>query len=744
MKKKQTSGFDYQQEAFGTWGRFKTPAGVVDFLETKARLDTRSTDPETRLTRFLKPVREALSSADMDFNQLLQRDLDDHRVATELVPYLLKSSVYGPAFFPPVVAVLLPFSGKDPQQDFPPRTDIVQYEDDLSHWKGYAFGEAFKFEQDLYADGSFSLAKSARLSWNDERAKLVVIDGQHRAMALLAVFRSLDTWEGEGEKYRHFYEGTVQELLGGTPRTEWPALFADIEIPVTIVWFPELKCDTGRSHQRAARKLFVDVNKNARPPSASRVLLLSDTQLSAIMTRKVLNEFRNADTETLPIYAIEYDHPERDQSHSAKWSAVTNVSIIHGCIYRAVLGPAKYINDLEARVVGKENLSAAAKFMQSTLMLSEVIKATIEDGERSFRREEISNDNFPRSTLPEIENQFAESWAHLIIRMLSDLKPYKAHGGALMELRQGWDGHDSTSRLASESLFEGVGMYWTLRDSCEHWRERNRIRSQSGQPALGKTDIVKAWDETEKKREEFEVLRAKHYLGSTNKNAIEASRGAYDIYTTYACQLGFVLAARSIALLGNVPFVSVRDFSKAVVDGANAGLEGTCPGDFNRLVFLWRDAPVPLNRIPRLDSPEAVYFRYFWLELLGTPEARPRIEPFVTAEVLDKAISTGRRLYLNRLRDVFKSRLKDMHGDWTDDALTQEATDTARKELGKSLTKWFGCPKEVFDAWLATLDDSNASPGPDNEPEASDTSDAELEQADAETPASIRDIIGDA
>jgi len=104
----------YQQVAFGTWGRFNTPAGVIEFLETKARLGSGSTDAETRLTRFLKPVREALSTKDMDFNQLLQRDLDDHRVATELVPYLMHANQAGPAFFPPIVVALLPFDGPKP------------------------------------------------------------------------------------------------------------------------------------------------------------------------------------------------------------------------------------------------------------------------------------------------------------------------------------------------------------------------------------------------------------------------------------------------------------------------------------------------------------------------------------------------------------------------------------------------------------------------------------------------------
>src|SRR5271166_6391446 len=108
----------FQYHAQGTTGEFRTPAGRVNYLMTKARLGAESTDPERRLTQHLVPVREVIPSEELDFNQLLQRDLDDHRVAVSLVPYLLKPDLAGPAFFPPIVAIALPFAGQHPA-DFP-------------------------------------------------------------------------------------------------------------------------------------------------------------------------------------------------------------------------------------------------------------------------------------------------------------------------------------------------------------------------------------------------------------------------------------------------------------------------------------------------------------------------------------------------------------------------------------------------------------------------------------------------
>ena len=539
-----------------------------------------------------------------------------------------------------------------------------------------------------------------RLSWNDERAQIVVIDGQHRAMALLAVARTINKqWEAQGEKYKHFYEGVVEDMLKGISAAEREEIFASIELPVTILWFPEAKA-TNHSHQQSARKLFVDVNKNARTPSESRLLLLSDAELSAILTRRILNTFRTENSDKLPITAIEYDHPEREQASSAKWSAISNVTIIHSCVYRAVFGPDKYISNLAATIRGKENEIEGAKFMRSSLQVSDVIPA---DADGTMAREDIKNDKFPRSYIPAIETQLMKSWGLLIVRMLSDLVPFKAHGDALDELRVGWSGSDSTGRLARDAIFEGVGMYWTLRDSHEHWRDNNKKLSDSKQPLLHKTDVVNAWNETEEKRIEFELFRAKQYLGGSNNTAIEASRGCFAIFSTHACQLGYILAVRSLALIANIPFASLENFIDKIIEGTNAGINGDAPGTFGRKVFLSRDVPSPLNLIPKLDSPFAFYFRYFWFELLGSVEARPFVEEVVSKEVLDQCISESRAHYLEKLREIYKQSLQNGHPDWTKAAVADAADATAKKELAKALKKWFGMTAEDFASWVASL-----------------------------------------
>jgi hypothetical protein len=561
----------------------------------------------------------------MDFNQLLQRDLDDHRVATSLVPYNLKSHEAGPAFFPPVVVAILPFEGKDPRPHFPERQIVERYEDRVP-WKGYRFGSAFQFDrmQDPDTPDDFDI-KVGRLSWNPEEARLVVIDGQHRAMALLAIDRTINnSWSENGEQYRYFYESEIEQILSGKTEEERKNLFNNIEFPVTILWFPECNQE-GADHHQAARRLFVDVNKNARTPSESRLVLLSDREILSIFTRRILNELRSS-SGTLPIFCVEYDHPGRDQASSSKWSVVSNVITIRDCVSRSVFGPQKYVDSVAINFGGRESEFERSQFMRETLAIGEGIGET-EDG---IKRDEISNENFPTSKLDFLTGQLMRGWGGFIVQMLSYLLPYKAHALALDEMRKAWATADSTDRLAKNAIFEGVGMYWTIRDSFQHWENQNQLRSELNQARLDKTDIVKTWDVIEVKKKEFEERRAKRFLGKSDATTIREANAAFDGgFATNACQVGLLLTARTIVRKADISIDRLSEFNMAFIAAANCGLEGGPKSLNGRRTIFWTGHDDPLNRIPKLDTPYAVYFRYFWLELLCSEEALGALDAWI-------------------------------------------------------------------------------------------------------------------
>ena len=744
--KRSKSKIDFQQAIYGTWGRFQTPQGTVEFLETKARIGHSAKDREKRLTNFLRPVREVLPTSRMDFNQLLQRDLDDHRVATQLVKYVLDGARRsGPAFFPPLVAALLPFQGTEPQELFPDVVPLNREEDEVAHWAGRQYGTAFKFERMMDdALDEDSDIKLGRLSWNPEELKMVVIDGQHRAMALLAIDRTINgTWTEAGEKYKYFYEPVIERLLEGKTKEERESLFKDIEFPVTIVWFPD-ENRVGGDHQAAARKLFVDVNQNARAPSESRILLLSDTELVSIFTRRVLNEFRRRD-DTLPIYAIEYDNPGRDQAANSKWSAISNVMIIRDCIRRTVFGPKRYIDDLGSSFGGRESDTERSLFMRTTLQIDEEIPEMI-DG---MNRSDISNENFPASKLEFLQNQFMRGWGTFVVRTLSELLPFQAHSRALIALRDGWATGGSTDTLAKDAVFEGVGMYWTIRDAHQHWFDENAVRAELKKDKVEKSDVVRTWDVIEQKGRDFAQTRARYYLGKEDAKAFPAVQGAFNVFNTNACQLGLSLAARTLAQVAAIRIDGMPAFTDAVIAALNASILGGPKTEYGRRTVFFRDHDDAFNRIVKLDTPFAMHFRYFWLELLCTAEAMPLMAPVVEEAKIVAARDDGRHYYYAFLVKDMERALKRTETSLSANELNERAREAVEDKLRRALLRWFGVRKQDFEAWLTSTRSPKAAAaavGGDGKPETAEIEDqaaAAVEPVDVvdASPPSLNELL---
>lgn len=252
----------YQHTVVGTWGELATSAGRIAYMLTKARLGKAGTDNEHRLTSQLRLVRDAFDPKTLDDDQFLQRDLDDQRIATELLPYLLTPKPTEPAFFPSIIAVLLPFAGPEPLDHFPVATDECEVEIEGASYLETRFGSAYRVQRLSYDQEIHPTIKLGRLQWNDEHAKLVVLDGQHRAMALIAVDRTTTrTWQNSsGERFKHFYERRVEALVKEAQKSGSGLELDRIEVPVTICWFPDVHGPGTNAHM-AARQLFMNVKK---------------------------------------------------------------------------------------------------------------------------------------------------------------------------------------------------------------------------------------------------------------------------------------------------------------------------------------------------------------------------------------------------------------------------------------------------------------------------------------------------
>lgn len=706
---KDTPSVSFSHRVIGTWGDFPTPTGRVSYILTKARLGTSGTDNERRLTSLLRPVREVLDPRGLDFNQLLQRDLDDHRVATQLLPYLLKSRAQGPGFFPPIVTVLLPFDGKEPVAAFPNKIDLPDLvtEDEVSYLE-QRFGSSFAVR--FLATSSKSphpTIKLGQVLWNEEFARLVVLDGQHRAMALIAIDRTLNsTWDqGPGARFRHFYESRVHALLGENPAID----LNRIEIPVVLCWFPDLHGPDSDAH-RAARSLFVDVNKEARQPSEARLTLLSDSELVNIFARSLLNRLRQP-SPPLPLFAVEYDNPEPDQATPVRWSVLTNLNFLKFGAQLCVFGPPKYVKDVTIRFGGRLKWPDMNERMRGQLEVDQLFPETIDDGERVLNRSDLGNEHFPLSQVDKLVDAFQTSWGSALLAILGKLEPYAAHCRAISVIEAEWVTDSAMSSLARDAMFDGVGMFWTLRDSRNYWADHVRHLKEQQLPVPPAPEIVKAWKVLEDKNGSFATRRAFEYVGRTDVESVQEVNQLFGILNTHACQLGAVLALATVAQQTDVRGPAVAVMADNMVAAWNAALKANVTKKFDRrFVFARKGIKEPINRIRKLDTPFAVFFRYFWLQLLATPEAQAMASDLVPSDVLNDLVSKARSTYFDYL---VAEQVKDLQSSSSDisgkkeDKLRGKAIEIEAKELRRALKTWFGITEEVFDVWLTDWKKSN-------------------------------------
>jgi len=690
----------FQNHVQGMIGDFVTPAGTVAYLMTKARLGADATDPERRLTEHLVPVREVIPAEELDFNQLLQRDLDDHRVAVNLVPYLLKDDWTGPAFFPPIVAIALPFAGQHPSE-FPEFGDTTTVEENEDSWRQQDAGQHFRVRRLLDKAGQLHPIALGQVWWNKEFCKIVVIDGQHRAMALLAIDRTIrQTWEaGAGAKYRYFYEARIKEALRDKT-------IKDIEVPVTLLWFPE-RFGKGKHPHKAARKLFVDVNKEARTPSESRLILLSDGELVNILTRATLTQLRNqADNEYLPLYCVEYDNPDTKYTQSARWSALTNIHILKQMVTRMVFGPPKYITRMDAPIIGRESEDQRDAFMRNQLNVESLFPLII-NGDEPFERCRLGNTGFPESSVSELTEQYRNTWGSGILILLSRIKPWNAHARALTKLKENWLVDNAIASLARDALFSGVGMYWTLRDSFTHWMEIHAgAKARSGKP-----DVLKAWDMIAAKQTEFEQMRAEELLGSKSKR--DAANQVYQAMNTHACQLGIALTLATLFRQASNGTPDVVDLAEAMADGVNDWMLSKTSGDYDRRLVLAKrrdDSPKnALNVITNMDMPRAVQFRYFWLEILASPQGLAKLMQVVDETKVKELRDKARAAYVRYVAGEKARALKTSQPELTERERKERALEDARGEVRRALIKWFDLPAAEIDAWYSSAAVSAAS-----------------------------------
>lgn len=545
----------------------------VQYLQTHVSLATGG-DHQEKLLKMLAPVREVFETKRLDFEQIMQRDIHDARVSTELIPYLLEE---GPAglvkLFPPIIVVVLPTTSEGLPADYYPVVTQSTEEDPETNttWKytrsGDVGSEVFEFRQ-VVEDGEAWDHDYARLKINTTRSALVIIDGQHRAMALIALYRNIKGWPDKAKGVEPYYKLWSPNLIKKFD-------LSSVKLPVMFCAFPQLDgTQEGLTKVHAAcRSVFLALNKNARKVTDARNYLLDDRDIISALMRSVLTMIKNnsdsMSESTLRLWNVELDADE-DRVALVAEAAVTGVMHIFGLIQYLMLGstPGASLSASRQHLSNRNRLDQCFKRLHLTDTLP---KAVVQEARR---------DSCDPKTRDALVERFNELYGSLIVKGLSDFAPYAANNRAAFQLNSKLS-TGATAEFYRGILFEGQGMERVFREFIDGLTRELRGFSSVRPPEMQeiKKEFKERNDNLKGEIKDLERRRLDIYLEKApavlrTSNAVRAAlREAYSFtFTTAAFQsalfITFFAAIDEVNEKRSKPPTVIQPFTKNEVHEA--------------------------------------------------------------------------------------------------------------------------------------------------------------------------------
>lgn len=546
----------------------------VRYLLTHVTLSSKH--GQSQLLDMLAPVREVFDLKQLGFDEIMQRDIDDSRVSLDLIPYLLDSSTSGQIkLFPPIVAVVLPLQANSkmpdslyrkvtstttPAEKHPDHTVRKITAGDIGQ-EQFQFVQFFKGDQAIATDG-------AALNLSRDNCALAIVDGQHRAMALLALYRNLTSgWtDAKRSPYQRYY-------------TVWPDKeirtynLEALQLPLIICTFPQLDagCTDNQDVVRAARRVFLTLNKTAKKVSDSRNRLLNDQDMVAECLRETLSAIKQLDIKDdtgLRIWNVELDQ-EGDRTKVGSDVAFSGVShLYHMCDH--ILMSQDWTRGVEAR--GKSGRPLKRLDMAySRLGLSELLT--------SEQKEANSRLNYSDDISEIFRKHWRESYVSIIERLLGQFGPLKAFSQAALALHQDLQGNHEPE--LEKMLFDGQATARTFDDFKDGLERRVKEKERGWtSPEILETlrRVEGLLSKRREKVDEMKETRAKYFLSRLSSNSLRKLqtddklatpiRAALDrlyegIFSTVAFQTALVCTFTEAV---EQAFGSIRGATPALID----------------------------------------------------------------------------------------------------------------------------------------------------------------------------------
>ena len=540
-------------KVYGSFGEFTVGKSEntirAKYLLTKIRPGNDGTW-ECDLASEMRPWREVFNIEELNFDELLQRDLDDSRVAHDLIPYLLDDSGNKAKFFPPILAVIVPRknTGSGIERFYPSLNVNGLVEE---------YGNLFDFEQIKWED---QLTPLASLSYNRQRSAFIIVDGQHRAMAVLALHRQMNENWGDNPfvSYYDHIEVTPEEVKS-------------IELPVCIIFFPDLHegnstpQDQGIDLSVICREIFLVVNRSAKIVSEARRLLLDDEDIAAHLMRKTLSILKNrgkTEDGLARIYSISYADSDTEIgqkeviSGRLEYSSAIALHKIHSALSFGIDGAFRLNN--------YEDISDGRKTRNSNRP-AEILLGTKVEKHPTLSRN--SGKTLPPDEVDEIVGKLADIADKPLISLFDRCRPFTIHNSELRRLRMKLSDPNFQSQVEQKKaynlIFDGSGVRNVFESHFERLTDEKEAytRAEGTVPAHLQRQlkfcesVTKALGNHE---HEFHRLRACSFFHinpelfaneNNHKDQVELSQKArilFQTLATQAFQLGYAMTIFTI------------------------------------------------------------------------------------------------------------------------------------------------------------------------------------------------------
>lgn len=412
----------------------ETKKGLVGTFKTKSEIAIKyiQTTFKAKELDLIKPLRSVFKAKDLDnFDLLMQRDLDDNRITTDLIPYLQRDDKL--SFFPPLLVVVLNVqtdgNRKTSQKKYPKliETIIANPEDSsgTSKLKSQKYGNLFS------VDTLFVNEKEEKwftlFNFNRDTT-LLAIDGQHRLLALQAITNKL-TSQSDIEKFSKFSTDASS--------------YEELEIPVTILYVPDMHDGAdeieGEPLTNIFRQVFVDVNKYAKTVSKMRNILLDENDLNAIFTRKICSEV------LLNKYPIIINEIEWNKEHKVD-QLTEELSITSIVFIKNFLD--SWLGDFDSD----------GSYLKQNLNLSSLMTSL---NEEEFSYENITNSRYSYQQKNIILTHFENNYLKGIINFIQSLPLFRERNQIIKNIKSELDrkietGNDANAVTLSKYLFDGT------------------------------------------------------------------------------------------------------------------------------------------------------------------------------------------------------------------------------------------------------------------------------------------------